>query len=137
MTLGMLSDTQAQQLAQAGLDYYNHNLDTSPEYYGKIITTRTYQDRLQTLEHVRHAGMKVCSGGIVGMGENLEDRVGLLMQLATMPDHPDSVPVNMLVKVEGTPLDMQEDGIEPFDFILIKISVAPDIPPNKLTFGDT
>jgi len=116
MTLGMLAPDQAQQLANAGLDYYNHNLDTSPEFYGSIITTRTYQDRLNTLGNVRDAGMKVCAGGIVGMGENLRDRVGLLQQLANMPQHPESVPINMLVKVEGTPLDQVED-LEPFDFI--------------------
>ena len=116
MTLGMLDGDQAQQLSDAGLDYYNHNLDTSPEFYGSIITTRTYQDRLDTLHNVRDAGMKVCAGGIVGMGENLRDRVGLLQQLANMPIHPESVPINMLVKVEGTPLDQVED-LEPFDFI--------------------
>jgi len=116
MTLGMLSDTQAQTLAGAGLDYYNHNLDTSPEYYGDIITTRTYADRLQTLEHVRDAGMKVCSGGIVGMGENQADRVGLLQQLANLPAHPESVPINMLVRVAGTPLAREED-LDPFEFV--------------------
>jgi len=116
MTLGMLDGDQAQQLSDAGLDYYNHNLDTSPEYYGSIITTRTYQDRLDTLHNVRDAGMKVCAGGIVGMGENLRDRVSLLQQLANMPMHPESVPINMLVKVEGTPLDQVED-LESFDFI--------------------
>lgn len=116
MTLGMLSPEQANELADAGLDYYNHNLDTSPEYYGEIITTRTYQDRLDTLEHVRAAGMKVCSGGIVGMGEQESDRVGLLQQLANMEQHPDSVPINMLVKVEGTPLDSLED-LDPFEFV--------------------
>lgn len=116
MTLGMLSVEQAAALAAAGLDYYNHNLDTSPEYYGEIITTRTYQDRLATLESVRSVGMKVCCGGIVGMGEALEDRAGLLMQLANLPEHPESVPINMLVKVEGTPLESQAD-LDPFDFI--------------------
>ncbi len=116
MTLGMLSGGQAEELADAGLDYYNHNLDTSPEFYGDIITTRTYQDRLNTLDNVRAAGMKVCSGGIVGLGEEQKDRVGLLHQLATMSTHPDSVPVNMLVKVEGTPLADQAD-LDPFDFI--------------------
>lgn len=116
MTLGMLDNDQAQDLADAGLDYYNHNLDTSPEFYGNIITTRTYQDRLDTLQNVRDAGMKVCCGGIMGMGEELSDRVGLLTTLANLPDHPESVPINMLVKVEGTPLDQQAD-LEPFDFI--------------------
>lgn len=116
MTLGMLTRDQALALKQAGLDYYNHNLDTSPEYYGDIITTRTYQDRLDTLEHVREAGMNVCSGGIVGMGETPEDRSGLLMQLANLPRQPESVPINMLVKVKGTPLDSVED-LEPFEFI--------------------
>lgn len=116
MTLGMLSAEQAQELAEAGLDYYNHNLDTSPEYYGEIITTRTYQDRLETLGHVREAGMKICSGGIVGMGESARDRAGLLQQLANLPEHPESVPINMLVKVEGTPL-AEEADLDPFDFI--------------------
>ncbi len=116
MTLGMLDDQQASDLAEAGLDYYNHNLDTSAEYYGSIITTRTYQDRLDTLQHVRDAGMKVCCGGIMGMGEELKDRISLLLTLVNMPDHPESVPLNMLVKVEGTPLDQVED-LEPFDFI--------------------
>ena len=116
MTLGMLTREQARVLSEAGLDYYNHNLDTSPEYYGDIITTRTYQDRLDTLEHVRAAGMKVCSGGIVGMGEGPADRAGLLQQLANLPQHPESVPVNLLVRVEGTPLAAQED-LDPFDFI--------------------
>ena len=116
MTLGMLNEGQANELADAGLDYYNHNLDTSPEFYGDIITTRTYQDRLNTLANVRSAGMKVCCGGIVGMGEEESDRAGLLMQLANMPEHPESVPINMLVKVAGTPLANQED-LDPFDFI--------------------
>lgn len=129
MTLGMLTEEQAQQLAEAGLDYYNHNLDTSPEYYGKIITTRTYEDRLQTIRNVRNAGMKVCSGGIVGMGEKREDRVGLLVELATMEEHPESVPVNMLVKVAGTPLELQ-DGIDPFEFIRT-IAVARIIMPES------
>jgi biotin synthase len=116
MTLGMLTDEQAGQLAEAGLDYYNHNLDTSPEYYGEVITTRTYQDRLETLDHVRDAGMKVCSGGIVGMGEQQGDRAGLLQQLANLSQHPESVPINMLVRVEGTPLQDEED-LDPFEFI--------------------
>lgn len=116
MTLGMLKEDQAQMLADAGLDYYNHNLDTSPEYYGEIITTRTYADRLNTLGNVRKAGMKVCAGGIIGMGEGEKDRAGLLLQLANLPQQPESVPINMLVKVAGTPLDQQED-LDPFEFI--------------------
>ena len=116
MTLGMLTPEQAQELAEAGLDYYNHNLDTSPEYYGDIITTRKYQDRLDTLGHVREAGMKICSGGIVGMGESSGDRAGLLQQLANLPEHPESVPINMLVRVEGTPLADEAD-LDPFEFI--------------------
>ena len=103
-TLGMLTQPQAQRLKGAGLDYYNHNLDTSPEFYGEIITTRTYRDRLETLDHVRAAGISVCCGGIVGMGESREDRVGMIVALATLPVHPESVPINMLVQVEGTPL---------------------------------
>jgi biotin synthase len=103
-TLGMLSSDQAKRLKGAGLDYYNHNLDTSPEDYGRIITTRTYQERLDTLDHVREAGLAVCCGGIVGMGETEEDRVGLIATLASLPVHPESVPINLLVQVEGTPL---------------------------------
>ena len=116
MTLGMLDQGQAEALADAGLDYYNHNLDTSPEYYGKVITTRTYNDRLSTLANVRDAGMKVCCGGIVGMGEQRDDRVGLLQQLANLPHHPESVPINMLVKIEGTPLADVAD-LDPFEFV--------------------
>lgn len=104
MTLGMLNQSQAERLKDAGLDYYNHNLDTSREYYNNIISTRTFDDRLNTLDHVRGAGMKVCSGGIVGLGEQKEDRIGLLHELATLPIHPESVPINMLVPIEGTPL---------------------------------
>jgi biotin synthase len=103
-TLGMLSGAQAQRLGSAGLDFYNHNLDTSPEDYGRIITTRTYRDRLDTLGHVRAAGIKLCCGGIVGMGESREDRVGLLQTLASLDPHPESVPINLLVRVAGTPL---------------------------------
>jgi biotin synthase len=103
-TLGMLTAPQAERLKAAGLDFYNHNLDTSPEYYSAIITTRTYQDRLETLEHVRGAGIAVCCGGIVGMGERREDRVGMIAALASLPSHPESVPINLLVQVEGTPL---------------------------------
>jgi biotin synthase len=116
MTLGKLSKEQTAALADAGLDYYNHNLDTSPEFYSKIITTRTFGDRLETLSYVRDAGMKICSGGILGMGESLEDRAGLLIQLANLPEHPESVPINMLVKVKGTPLENEAD-VDPFDFI--------------------
>jgi len=107
-TLGMLNEHQARRLAEAGLTAYNHNLDTSPEYYGAIITTRRYEDRLRTLEYVRRAGISVCSGGIIGMGESDEDRVGLLHQLAVMNPHPESVPINLLVRVEGTPLGEAE-----------------------------
>jgi len=122
MTLGMLDQDKADRLADAGLDYYNHNLDTSPEYYDKIITTRTYQDRLDTLQHVRDSGMKICSGGILGMGETATDRIGLLRQLANMPVQPESVPINMLVKVEGTPLENADD-LDNLDF-LRSIAVA-------------
>ncbi|MDR9435464.1 MAG: biotin synthase BioB [Thiohalophilus sp.] len=120
LTLGMLTESQTQRLREAGLDYYNHNLDTSPEYYGEVITTRTYQDRLDTLEHVRNAGMHVCCGGILGMGESRYDRVRLMQQLANQPQHPESVPINMLVRVEGTPLQEAED----FDHIEFVRSIA-------------
>ncbi|WP_458527299.1 biotin synthase BioB [Onishia taeanensis] len=116
MTLGMLDDDQAHQLSTAGLDYYNHNLDTSPEYYGEIITTRSYDERLETLAHVRDAGMKICSGGIIGMGEAPRDRASMLQQLASLSPHPESVPINMLVKVEGTPLENVDD-LDPIDFV--------------------
>jgi biotin synthase len=116
MTLGMLTADQAKTLADAGLDYYNHNLDTSPEYYGEIISTRTYQHRLDTLDHVRSAGIKVCCGGILGMGEQIKDRAALLLQLANMPEPPESVPINTLVKIEGTPLADQPD-LDPIEFI--------------------
>ncbi|WP_374254980.1 biotin synthase BioB [Acinetobacter brisouii] len=108
MTLGMLNQSQAERLRDAGLDYYNHNLDTSREYYSNIISTRTFDDRLNTLDHVRNAGLKVCSGGIVGLGEQKQDRIGLLHELATLPIHPESVPINMLVPIEGTPLEEVE-----------------------------
>ena len=122
MTLGMLSDEQAQQLADAGLDYYNHNIDTSPEYYPKVISTRTFQDRLDTLGRVREAGMKVCCGGIVGMGEEAEDRLGLLLALANMQPQPESVPINALMPVPGTPLG-NSAPVEALDFVRL-IAVA-------------
>ncbi len=115
-TLGMLSNDQAHALREAGLDYYNHNLDTAPEFYGEVIQTREYQDRLDTLGHVRDAGMKTCSGGIVGMGESRGQRAGLLQALANLPAHPDSVPINRLVQVEGTPLAGTAE-LDPFEFV--------------------
>jgi biotin synthase len=116
VTLGMLTAPQASRLKQAGLDYYNHNLDTSPEYYRHIISTRTYQDRLDTLDHVRGAGINVCCGGIVGMGESAEDRIGLIHALATLPAHPESVPINALVQIEGTPQALSTP-LDPLDFV--------------------
>ena len=119
-TLGMLTNKQAQRLKASGLDYYNHNLDTSPEYYGDIITTRTYQERLDTLAHVRAAGIHVCCGGIIGMGEAEDDRVGMIATLASLPAHPESVPINMLVRVEGTPLadgERTAARLDPLDFV--------------------
>jgi biotin synthase len=116
VTLGMLTDRQAQRLKEAGLDYYNHNIDTSKDYYSEIITTRTFQDRLDTLGHVRDAGLHVCSGGIVGMGETRADRVGMLTALATLPEHPESVPINQLVAVEGTPLSEAEE-VDDLEFV--------------------
>lgn len=116
VTLGMLEAHQAKRLKDSGLDYYNHNIDTSPEYYREIITTRTYQDRLDTLAHVRDAGINVCCGGIVGMGEGLEDRVGMIATLAGLPVHPESVPINMLTQVEGTPLATGKT-LDPLDFV--------------------
>jgi biotin synthase len=115
-TLGMLTAEQARRLKASGLDYYNHNLDTSPEYYGAIITTRTYRDRLDTLGHVRAAGIHVCCGGIVGMGEGPDDRAGMIAALASLPVHPESVPINMLVQVAGTPL-ANGARLDPFDFV--------------------
>lgn len=122
VTLGMLTTPQTQRLKEAGLDYYNHNLDTSEAYYSEIITTRTYQDRLDTLERVRDAGLNVCCGGIIGMGEGREDRAGLLMQLANLPRHPESVPINLLVQVEGTPLNGKA-ALDVFEFVRM-IAVA-------------
>ena len=118
-TLGMLTAGQAARLSEAGLDYYNHNLDTSPEFYGEIISTRTYQDRLDTLDHVRTAGIAVCCGGIVGMGEGRGDRAGMIAALASLPVHPESVPINLLVRVAGTPLAAKPElaGFDPIEFV--------------------
>ena len=116
VTLGMLTRTQAETLADAGLDFYNHNLDTSPEFYGEIITTRTYQDRLETLAHLRTTPVKLCCGGIVGMGESRRDRAGLLAQLARLDPHPESVPINLLVQVPGTPLH-GTDRLDPLELV--------------------
>ncbi|WP_298610264.1 biotin synthase BioB [uncultured Thiothrix sp.] len=138
VTLGMLTDRQAQRLKHAGLDYYNHNLDTSPEFYGQVITTRTYQDRLDTLEYVRNAGINVCSGGILGMGESERDRARLLQQLANMKQHPESVPINDLVRIEGTPL-AANDKLDSLDFIRT-IAVARILMPKsyvRLSAGRT
>jgi biotin synthase len=129
-TLGMLSDTQAHALKDAGLDYYNHNLDTAPDFYGEIIHTREYQDRLDTLSHVRDAGMKTCCGGIVGMGESREQRAGLLQTLANLPAHPDSVPINRLVQVAGTPLAGTKE-LDPFEFVRT-IAVARLLMPHSM-----
>jgi len=129
-TLGMLTDTQAQTLKSAGLDYYNHNLDTAPEVYGEIIHTRGYQDRLDTLDHVRNAGLKTCCGGIVGMGESREQRAGLLQTLANLPEHPGSVPINRLVQVEGTPLHGTA-LLDPFEFVRT-VAVARLLMPQSM-----
>ncbi len=136
MTLGMLSDDQASRLAKAGLDYYNHNLDSSPEYYGEIITTRTWQDRLDTLDRVRESGMSVCCGGIVGMGESREDRVGFLHALATLPAHPESVPINALVPIEGTSLGdrllaQRDTKIDDIEFVRT-VAVARILMPRSI-----
>lgn len=130
VTLGMLTQQQAHGFANAGLDYYNHNLDTSPEYYAQIITTRTYAERLQTLEHVRNAGIKVCCGGIVGLGESRQDRIAFLQQLVNLPEHPESVPINRLVPVPGTPLENTEP-IDAFEFIRV-IAVARILMPKSV-----
>lgn len=129
LTLGMLESRQVEALRDAGLDYYNHNVDTSPEFYGQIITTRSFQDRLDTLERVREAGINVCSGGIVGMGESLADRAGMLRVLANLPEHPGSVPINQLVAVPGTPLQDQPPP-DPFDFVRT-IAVARILMPRS------
>ena len=130
VTLGMLSDAQTARLKDAGLDYYNHNLDTSPEFYGEIITTRTYQDRLDTLDRVRDAGIHVCAGGIVGMGEGRDDRAGMLVALANLPRHPESVPINMLVRVAGTPLADEAD-LDALEFVRT-IAVARIMMPGSV-----
>ena len=138
VTLGMLTEPQAQRLRDAGLDYYNHNLDTSPEFYGNVITTRTFQDRLDTLQHVRDAGINVCSGGILGMGESGTDRARMLQELANLPQHPQSVPINMLVQVEGTPLHGTEE-LDPLEFVR-SIAVARILMPAshvRLSAGRT
>jgi len=138
VTLGMLTDSQARRLRDAGLDYYNHNLDTSPEFYGNVITTRTFQDRLDTLQHVRDAGINVCSGGILGMGESSTDRARMLQELVNLPEHPQSVPINMLVQVEGTPLFGAEQ-LDPLEFVR-SIAVARILMPKsyvRLSAGRT
>jgi len=138
VTLGMLNEAQAQRLKEAGLDYYNHNLDTSPEFYGNIISTRTFQDRLETLDYVRNAGINVCSGGILGMGEDRRDRARMLQELVNQPGHPQSVPINLLVQVEGTPL-FGVDALDPLEFVRT-IAVARILMPEsyvRLSAGRT
>ncbi|MCU7875970.1 MAG: biotin synthase BioB [Candidatus Thiodiazotropha sp. (ex Lucinoma borealis)] len=138
LTLGMLTQSQAERLRNAGLDYYNHNLDTSPEFYGNVITTRTFDDRLETLAHVRDAGISVCSGGILGMGESRRDRASMLRELSNLPRHPESVPINMLVKIEGTPL-FDAEAIDPLEFVRT-IAVTRMLMPNsyvRLSAGRT
>jgi len=129
VTLGMLTAAQARRLRGAGLDYYNHNLDTSPEFYGNVITTRTFQDRLETLRHVRDAGIHVCSGGILGMGETGTDRARMLQELANLPQHPESVPINMLVQIEGTPL-YGNDRLDALEFVR-SVAVARILMPRS------
>lgn len=130
MTLGMLSKSQADTLSEAGLDYYNHNVDTSSDFYEEVITTRTYQDRLDTLENVRESGMKVCSGGIIGLGESVENRATMLTELANLPTHPQSVPINRLVKCEGTPYEANNE-VDDFDFIRV-IAAARIMMPQSM-----
>jgi biotin synthase len=138
VTLGMLSASQARRLKQAGLDYYNHNLDTSPEFYGQVITTRTYRDRLETLDHVRTAGIHLCCGGILGMGETRRDRASLLQQLANLPEHPESVPINLLVRIQGTPLAEAED-LDPLDLVRVVAAARTLMPRShvRLSAGRT
>jgi biotin synthase len=130
VTLGMVTVAQAKRLKEAGLDYYNHNIDTSPEYYSSIVTTRRFEDRLETLAHVRDAGIKVCCGGIVGMGETRDDRIGMLHTLATLPEHPESVPINLLVGIEGTPLGISAP-LDAVEFVRT-IAVARILMPNSM-----
>lgn len=131
VTLGMLTDAQARRLKDAGLDYYNHNLDTSPEFYGEVISTRTYRDRLDTIAAVRAAGIKVCAGGILGMGESRKDRAGLLCALANLPEHPESVPINMLVRVAGTPLASAEP-LDSLEFVRVVALARIMMPAAKI-----
>ncbi|NPD68859.1 biotin synthase BioB [Lichenicola cladoniae] len=131
VTLGMLNEAQATRLHEAGLDYYNHNLDTSPEFYGTIITTRTYQERLDTLDHVRDAGINVCCGGIVGMGETIDDQAGLIATLASLPKHPESVPINMLVRVANTPL-AEAMAVDPIDFVRVLAAARITMPTSHV-----
>ena len=130
-TMGMLTANQAARLKDAGCVYYNHNLDTSPEFYGNIITTRTYEERLETLRYVRAAGMKVCTGGIIGMGEGLNDRISLLLQLASQQPHPESVPINMLVRIEGTPLE-QQSSVDPLEFVRVVATARILMPESSI-----
>lgn len=132
VTLGMLDNRQAHRLKDAGLDYYNHNIDTSPEYYGDIISTRTFQDRLDTLENVRDAGINVCCGGIVGMGEDTTDRAGMIATLASLPRHPESVPINMLVRVEGTPLADRAAAVDPIEFVRTIAAARITMPASRV-----
>ncbi|WP_343182836.1 biotin synthase BioB [Buchnera aphidicola (Neophyllaphis podocarpi)] len=129
MTLGSLTVKQAKKLANAGLDFYNHNLDTSPEFYSKIISTRKYEDRLNTLNIIRNSGIKICSGGIIGLGENINDRAKLLLELSKLPKPPESIPINMLVKIKGTPMENNDD-VDPFDFIRM-IAITRIMMPNS------
>ncbi|MCE2510556.1 MAG: biotin synthase BioB [Alphaproteobacteria bacterium] len=129
-TLGMLSKEQADALKEGGLDYYNHNVDTSEKFYGEIITTRTYRDRIDTLSHVRAAGMKVCAGGIIGMGEERADRAGMLQTLANLPEHPESVPINLLIRIPGTPLEVGEE-LDPIEFVRT-VAVARVLMPKSV-----
>jgi len=134
VTAGMLSPDQARTLKASGLDYYNHNLDSSEAFYAKVVTTRTYQDRLDTLAHVREAGLKVCSGGILGLGESIEDRASMLVTLANLPEHPESVPINMLVRIEGTPMDGSA-ALDPFDFVRTVAAARIMMPASFVRFA--